>query len=239
MKDEIYKHVSDFLLPFAFNDSVANVFDNMIGRSIPGYSMLQWLLARIAVHSYQPSTIILDLGCATGETLFQIASLNLSGNGPVPFMRGVDFSQGMIDQAIKKCRQIPQAIFDCASIVGYPMPQCSVVLLVFTLQFVPQVERPIILNAIYSALCKGGILLLCEISESGLQHDCFEELHEQFKREHGYSDIEIQQKRRALENVLVPLTDAENCAMMQDAGFESISPFFRCLQFSGWIAQKA
>ena len=63
-------------------------------------------------------------------------------------------------------------------------------------------------------------------------------LHEDFKRAHGYSDLEVSQKRAALENVLVPESIADHKSRLMKAGFSRFFPWFQCFNFASLIAFK-
>ena len=54
------------------------------------------------------------------------------------------------------------------------------------------------------------------------------DLHHEFKRAQGYSDLEIAQKRASLENVLVPNTVDQHIERLLAAGFESARLYIRC-----------
>ena len=64
------------------------------------------------------------------------------------------------------------------------------------------------------------------------------ELHHQFKRDNGYSDLEVARKRNALENVLLPETLAQHKQRLADAGFSSCDVWFQCFNFASLIALK-
>ena len=110
----------------------------------------------------------------------------------------------------------------------------------FTLQFIPLVERKDILAKIYNGLNKGGCLILSEklafadIDENEMQID----LHHAFKKSNGYSDLEIAQKRSALENVLIPETKEMHVQRLKETGFIQVFPWFQCFNFSSFIAIK-
>ena len=80
----------------------------------------------------------------------------------------------------------------------------------FTLQFIPPVDREALLKRIYDGLNPGGMLVLSEkIRHPTLTgNELLVDLHHQFKRDNGYSELEVSQKRAALEKVM--LTDTFN-----------------------------
>ena len=86
----------------------------------------------------------------------------------------------------------------------------------------------------------GGALILSEkvaFSEKSKQ-DFFTNLHHTFKSANGYSDLEISQKRTALENVLIPETISAHRERLYTAGFHKIEVWFQCFNFVSIIAIK-
>jgi tRNA (cmo5U34)-methyltransferase len=116
----------------------------------------------------------------------------------------------------------------------------SVVLLVLTLQFVRPLNRDRLLDDIYRGLRPGGCLILVEkvLGETPLFNRLFIKHYYELKRRNGYSELEIAQKREALENVLVPYRLEENRDLLVRHGFQSIDVFFKWYNFSGLIAVK-
>ncbi|NQZ60390.1 MAG: hypothetical protein HRT88_23330 [Lentisphaeraceae bacterium] len=62
--------------------------------------------------------------------------------------------------------------------------------------------------------------------------------YENFKAGNGYSDLEIANKRQALENILVPGSLDENISQLTDAGFEETETIFKWLNFATFAAFK-
>ena len=52
-----------------FDQTVANVFDDMLRRSIPQYEVMRSAVHEVARRFAKPGTDIIDLGCSRGETL--------------------------------------------------------------------------------------------------------------------------------------------------------------------------
>ena len=63
-------------------------------------------------------------------------------------------------------------------------------------------------------------------------------IYYEYKKNQGYSDYEIAQKREALENVLIPFTIDENIQMCKDAGFKNIDTIFQWSNLVTFIAKK-
>lgn len=236
LKDEMYKRKLKQIPAFKFNKEVADAFDDMVNRSVPFYKGQQKLLATLAVHYHKPGKIIYDLGCATGETLCEI-SKNKKGKDKVK-MTGIDLSPYMLKIARHKCSDFPDINFVKGDILKADIANPGVVILTYVLHFIEIKKREILLSKIFNALEKGGAVLISDkIRCNELEKD-FNKLHDIFKSENNYSKLEIQQKKKAIENVLNPLTYEENKTMLHDCGFRTVEIFFQHLNFCGFIAIK-
>lgn len=235
-KDEITK-VSDF----KFGTTVVNVFDDMVSRSVPYYDETQRMLAEIAADHAREGSNVYDLGCSTGTTLIGIDALIPSD---IRFV-GIDESPEMIDKCHLKLKEAG-FVRPYELKVGdlhqekLPIANASVVILCLTLQFVRPLYRERLLKNIYDGLNPGGILLLVEkvLAESSIFNRDFIKYYYNYKRRNHYSEMEISQKREALENVLIPYKLSENLLLLKEAGFADCETFFKWYNFSGMIAYK-
>ena len=238
-KDEVYSKPMTAIEAFRFDESVTDVFRDMIERSVPGYGLVLQLIGVIAEKYGQPNTRAYDLGCSLGASTLQLRQ-HLPHSCHVI---GVDNSEAMVtrctanlgrDHSAATCEILLEDLRETK------IENASVVILNFTLQFVPDEERSAILGTICEGLNKGGILLLAEKVkfEDTSRQDLMTELHHDFKKQHGYSDLEISQKRAALENVLIPNTEEEHIQRMQNAGFTVVEQCMRCLNFSTFLGIK-
>lgn len=233
--DEI-KQASDF----KFGKKVATVFDDMVNRSVPFYQEIQRMISEIAADHAVAGTDIYDLGCSTGTT---IIGMNENVDPSIRFV-GVDDSREMLDKCKLKLEHIgftrPYELV-LADLNGQVnVSNASVTVLCLTLQFIRPMFREKILKRIYDGLVPGGILILVEkilAEESRFNRD-FINYYYNMKRRHSYSEMEIAQKREALENVLIPYKLSENILMLKEAGFGHCEVFFKWYNFSGIIAQK-
>jgi len=240
-KDSIYNQLLEDLKPFRFDTAVAEVFDDMISRSVPGYEPVQSLSLKVAEHFAQSQTAIYDLGCSSGTTL----SL-LSHSSKIPQSTkiiGVDNSPSMLEKARKKLSAQNQnrvVTLECEELGTLNFERSSTVLLNYTLQFLPVKERLPLVKKIFNALAPGGALLLSEKvrCQSKELQEFVTSSHHAFKRNNGYSQLEISQKRQALEDVLVPLSLSENRNLLLEAGFDSAEPLLVSLPFATYIAIK-
>lgn len=225
---------------FAFNNETAKVFDDMVGRSVPFYGELQRMTAEMARDFAQPGTTLYDLGCATGTTF---ALLDPVVDPSVNFV-GIDNSDEMLDKARAKMKAASERRnieFRCADIHGMgPLSNASFVVMILTLQFVRPLHRERVVKAVFDGMNeRGGFILIEKLTaqDSGINR-LFIDYYHGMKRRQGYSDLEIAQKREALENVLIPYRIEENMDLLRNAGFRSVETFFRWYNFCGILATK-
>lgn len=238
MKDKLFKS-NKRAGKFRFDESVAEVFDDMLARSIPYYADLQLMITTLAAKHYREGTAIYDLGCSTGTTI-----INLSSGIKEKSLKiiGVDSSQPVIERARLKLENagLTNAELVCRDVMDVEIKNASVVIMNYTLQFIPPEKRHVLLKKIYEGLVPGGVLLLSEkvVEDSSQATELFVEEYYDFKRTMGYSELEISKKREALDDVLIPFTTEEEFELLGGAGFEASSIFFKCYNFASFIAFK-
>ena len=239
-QDTIYSKKLPSVPPFEFNENVAGVFNDMIHRSVPLYRETVKRQAQLAARFYQKETAIIDLGCSNGN--FGMRLLHEMGKHPLR-MVAVDNSapmlaiyQGLLDNhpAGEQIELVQANIQDLA------LEPASVVVLNLTLQFLPMAQRDALVSSIHDALVPGGILLITEkvVHKEGCLSDLQQEFYYRFKGENGYSNLEISQKRDALENVLVPETVETHTARFNAAGFTKVDIWQKWFNFTSFICMK-
>ncbi len=239
--DAIYAVPLQNIVDFQFDDRVVAVFPDMIQRSVPGYGMIVSTIGILAGKYAQAGSHCYDLGCSLGAVTL---AMGQRITAPGCDIISVDNSPAMIERgrellALHTVATIPVTMI-CGDLQAVTIENASVVVLNFTLQFIPPAERLSLIRRIYGGLRPGGILILSEkiaFSEPGCHH-FHEELHHDFKRANGYSDLEISQKRTALEKVMIPETLACHQERLQAAGFSSSERWFQCFNFVSLVAFK-
>lgn len=239
--DTIYASPLQQIVDFKFDERVVAVFPDMIQRSVPGYGMIVANIGILAGRYAQAQSHCYDLGCSLGA-----ASLSMSQHITQPDcdIIAVDSSPAMIQRgrellALDAAPNVPVTMI-CADIQDVSIEAASVVVLNFTLQFIQTTERLALMKRIYKGLRPGGILILSEkiaFSASEQQH-FHEALHHDFKRANGYSDLEISQKRSALEKVMIPEPITSHYERLKDAGFSASELWFQCFNFASLVAIK-
>jgi tRNA (cmo5U34)-methyltransferase len=227
---------------FTFNDEVASVFDDMLDRSVPFYQEIQRMTAELAADFAQPGTNLYDLGCSTCNPFIYIDRV-MPRESDVRFV-GVDNSPEMIEKARAKLDAAkfsrPYSLQTADLNMGVEIDNASVVLMVLTLQFVRPLYRERLVKAIWEGIKDDGCLILVEkvLGEHSTFNRLFIQHYYEMKLRKGYSQLEISQKREALENVLVPYRLEENKELLRAVGFRHVDVFFKWYNFCGIIALK-
>ncbi|PCH61880.1 MAG: carboxy-S-adenosyl-L-methionine synthase CmoA [SAR86 cluster bacterium] len=226
---------------FVFDAKVANVFSDMINRSVPGYSTIISMIAVLAQQYCREDSTVYDLGCSLGAaTVAMGTQINCSNYKIV----AVDNSSAMVDkltpiiQNNSKLASITE--IRCEDILHTEISNASVVVLNFTLQFIPVEQRDRLLRHIYQGMKEGGIVIISEkiVFEDAQLNQIFIDTYHRFKASQGYSALEIAQKRSALENVLMPESIDIHRRRMADIGFKSFDAWFQCFNFASFVAFK-
>lgn len=239
-RDNLFAELRADKAMFSFNDSVVDVFPDMIQRSVPGYSTVVRMTGVLAEQYAQPLSSIYDIGCSLGESI-RSAERALAGNsssGRDCRLIGIDNSAAMIRRAQEQADPNSAIDWMVADALEVKFTPCSVVILNFTLQFIPVDQRLYLLKSIRAAMMPGGLLILSEkltMSDPAMDKLMID-LHHDFKRSQGYSELEIAQKRDAIENVLIPETTQAHSNRLSEAGFSRSSIWFQCLNFASFIA---
>lgn len=226
---------------FRFDASVARVFPDMIRRSVPGYTTIIPMIEVITEQYAQPGSNCYDLGCSLGAST--LAMRHGIAHEDCALI-GVDNSAAMIERCEHYIalddHPLPVAL-RCEDIRLTELDNASVTTLNFTLQFVAPEQRNALLTRIAAATRPGGVLILSEklrFEDNG-EEAIQTRLHHEFKRANGYSDLEISQKRSAIEQVLIPETLASHHARLREAGFDQVLVWYQCFNFVSMLAIKA
>jgi tRNA (cmo5U34)-methyltransferase len=239
-RDQIFAEAKEIVTDFKFDQRTATVFDDMVGRSVPFYDEIQRMIGELTADFAVAGTRVQDLGCATGTTMLVV---DKTVDKDVTLI-GVDNSAEMLERAEQKFSQ--HGMTHAYELVNGDLEtysdfhDTSVALMVLTLQFVRPLQRERIVGEICRKLNPGGALILVEKLSFAptLINRLFIKYYYDMKKRNGYSDVEIAQKREALENVLIPYRMDENVDLLREAGFRHVEEFFRWYNFCGIIALK-
>ena len=237
MRDKLFNNQSD-IVDFRFDESVVSVFDDMVKRSVPGYEAMIQMIGLLTRTYGKDNSNYYDLGASTGATTLALALNNKNAN--VRFL-AVDNSVQMVDQ----CQQnlgdkIDNLEVICSDINDICIENASIVVLNLTLQFIDIDKRDALVTKIYDGLNPGGVLIISEkvhVNDKNEQAQ-LTELHMEFKRANGYSELEIANKRQSLENVLLTENSETHLKRLSKCGFIGSTCYFQCLNFASFLSVK-
>lgn len=242
--DRVFAEPREQIEPFEFNDTVASVFDDMIERSIPGYRSIVLQTGMLTAKFAVPDTLCYDLGSSLGAATLsmreQLAACHKDQARRFS-ITAIDSSEAMLSRMRSRVVQDDNPVSvttELADIANYDFKKHSVAVLNFTLQFIPLADRVDTIRSIAESMVTGGALILSEklVFENAEQQQLLTSMYENFKKANGYSELEISQKRDALENVLIPETLNTHKARLLDNGFSSVEVWFQCFNFASLVA---
>jgi len=222
---------------FEFDEAVASVFDDMLSRSVPFYDEVRKLVISLILAEQKEDMRVLDLGSSTAKFL-----LDLHAKKSVKMrLKGLDNSQAMLDRAEQKCQAFGADIeLELADMLEYDYNNEDVIVANYTLQFIRPMQRLELMKKLYEGLSEEGMFIFSEkvVFEDKVLDKEMIDIYYEYKKEQGYSEYEIAQKREALENVLIPFTIKENIQMCKDAGFSKIETVFQWANFVTFVVKK-
>lgn len=233
MRDNIFNKTSP-KKKFVFNEKVANVFDDMLNRSVPFYSEVTRMTVELISAFHKEGGHILDIGTSLGRTLSALRHAL-----PDAKLTGVDSSESMIKKATVNLKDNNCKLI-CSKIQDIEIPKSEAIILNYTLQFIEPSARPHLLKKIYDSLSPGGIIIITEKVKTGRKKfdNLTVDLYYNFKKRNGYSELEISQKRDALEKVLRSSTSNNYIKLLENTGFKYSDIFFKWHNFASFIAVK-
>lgn len=230
---------------FAFDDQVASVFEDMINRSVPGYSTIISMIGVLAERYCGAGSTIYDLGASLGGASFAVAQQLPHDDYRII---AIDNSEAMTSRLSAKLAALGElggketSRIECRheDLRDSKIEDASMVILNFTLQFIEPAAREALMRKIYDGMRPGGLLIISEKIQfpDPALNELFIDLYHRFKETQGYSKLEISQKRAALENVLIPETLAAHRERLNSAGFHSVDTWFQCFNFASMVAFK-
>ena len=242
-KDSIFLDSTNAPGEFEFNAEVAEVFDDMLERSIPLYLEQQVMIRDLCRNLWIPGTTVYDLGCSTATTLIGLGR----ELPPSAHLVGYDSSRPMLERARRNVEEnglqdridLRHADLN-GSLTDVGLEGAGIVLMCWTLQFIRPLRRDDLIRCIHDALVDGGVLIVTEkiLTNNGHVNRFFIDLYHDFKRRRGYSNVEIGRKREALENVLVPYRVEENVDLFRRNGFDLVETFFQWFNFAGFLCVR-
>lgn len=239
-KDTLFATPITNLGDWQFDEKVAEVFPDMIKRSVPGYSNIITMIGMLATRFVTPNSTIYDLGCSLGAATLSIRRNIEAKNCKII---AIDNSAGMVERCQRNVHSYkantPVEIIK-GDILDINIQNASMVVLNFTLQFIALNVRQQLINRIYQGLNPGGVLVLSEkfnFSDEKIGNLLFN-MHYDFKRANGYSELEISQKRNMLENSMLTDSISKHKSRLFASGFNHCDLWFQCFNFGSLLAIK-
>ncbi len=227
---------------FTFNEEVVKVFPDMIRRSAAGYTSIVENIGHLAPIFAQENSKIYDLGSSLGAVSMVLRSAIKQPNCTIV---AIDNSAAMVEKSQEYFKAQEMMVEELlpievvqADITEFDYEPASLFAMNFTLQFIPREERLALLSKIRTALLPGGALFMSEKLrfQDPKQQQFLNDLHIEFKRSNGYSELEIAQKRESLEDVMKIDTFEEHKARLLAAGFSEVYLWFQCINFASIVA---
>ena len=234
-KDQIFAESFSQIKAFEFDEKVVSVFPDMIKRSVPGYDTILKGLAMLAMKYVQPNTAVYDLGASLGAVSLTVDQ----AIGPKSVkIYAIDNSEPMISALQDSLSQVEtnnSIRTQLADIANTSIDHASMVVSNFTLQFIAVEKRAELCASIYAGLIEGGVFVLSEKIQSS---DLMIDYYHGYKKINGYSDMEVAQKRQALEDSLKPDTLQVWQQRLETAGFKQVEVWFKAFNFISIVALK-
>jgi len=242
-EDKLYRSRDSGMEPFRFNSAVAEVFPDMLRRSIPGYAATLEAIGSLASRYVTDGSNCYDLGCSLGAATLAMRQGIRASNCRIV---AVDNSPAMLERcseivAADRTAAKPTAIdIQMEDVRETVIANASMVVMNYTLQFLDLQDRDAMIKRICDGLVPGGLLLLSEkvTDDNSHMNQLLIDLHEEHKRRNEYSELEISRKRAALDNVLVPETVGAHRQRLIKAGFAHSGVWLRYFNFVSIVAIK-
>jgi tRNA (cmo5U34)-methyltransferase len=185
-----------------FDKAVAKTFPEHARQHIPNYEQVVVQSVHVC-NMYPKNSKIVDVGCATGETLTQLYTAGFTN------IYGVDNSQDMLD----RCPNFATLIHSNS----FPKESFDVVLINWTLHFIKNKEQ--YLKDVFGNISAGGALVLSE--KTSLDPFAIKMYHD-FKRKQGVSEEDIIIKEQLTKDVMFIDNTEWYLATLKNIGFSKI-----------------
>ena len=209
-----------------FSFETIDNFDDHIASSIPNYDLLNESVLSLSKFFVVPETRVIDLGCSTGNLLKQIEHSGLK--------LGIDKAENLLPSDEQNTVFLDGLIEDFRD-YGHT----SLVLSLFTLQFMPRKSRLDVLCRIHDSLISKGAFIWAEkvYANSGVEQDLMNFAHYDFKRK-NFTAEEILSKEEDLRSIMRLNTSDENERLARDAGFGKGIKFWKFFNFEATLYIK-
>jgi tRNA (cmo5U34)-methyltransferase len=226
------------MVDFSFAE-IAPDFDAHIDASIPGYGRLMWWCEKFSRRFVQNGTMVIDIGCSTGALLKRIRDANQPSRQSVHYL-GIDIEKSFGQHWRERCQQNMRfEVQDALTFNGFE--NASLLVILFTLQFIPERQKIDLLRRVFDGLVEGGALIIAEktlASCSALQ-ELITFTYYDHKRQ-AFTAEQILNKESRLRGLMTPWTKAWLVETLHAAGFQAqdIESFWQEGPFIAYVGQK-
>jgi tRNA (cmo5U34)-methyltransferase len=239
-KDSIFKVGNFNDLTFTFNEEVTEVFEDMIDRSVPGYTSSLRLIENLSRKYFIEGTHCYDLGCSLGASSMSLIKAMGKREGKI---FAIDNSPAMIaacEQEYADLIKTGKVKFIKQDVNEAQIDKASIVVINFVLQFLNSKDRDGLLKKVFLGMKQGALLILSEKIhfDNKFRNQTIDNLHHQFKSNNGYSKMEISRKRDALEGVLMTDLETLHLKRLESIGFKKVRKVMTNLNFMTLVAEK-
>ena len=208
--------------PFEF-DTIED-FDKHINLSIPSYETLSDVFTGVACAFAQPESSVVDLGCSTGKFLSELPKANdcnyigIDKTKLKNIHKGFELTIGDVEKVLPNLDNV------------------SVVVSMFTLQFMGKLKRKRVLSHIKEKVLEGAIFLVAEkvYLDDPLIQTLVHKMHIQEKRKSFY-DKEILDKDTQLAISMFCKTEKELLEELSEIG--NVSKVWQSYNFMGFTVR--
>ena len=171
-------------MTWKFDSTIASTFVDHARQHIPNYDQVIDKSVSVCEYYLSKTSSIIDVGCATGQTLRQLNQAGFTN------LTGVESSQDML----KYCDHSTARILHSSN---FPAESFDGVICNWTLHFIK--NKLEYLKDIYQSLPKGGILIL---SEKTSLDPLLISLYHQWKSQQGVAEEDIKSKEFAVKDIM-------------------------------------
>lgn len=188
-------------------------FDSHISNSIPNYSTLTEMILSVTPFITMPYTSIIDIGAGTCELLNRI-------DHDANLKYAIEPSAHLLYQNDFRLHRWNKTVEDSLNILP---TDASLIMSIFTLQFIRKDKRQEIVNKIHESLVPNGGFIWAEKvrCDHSLHQEMLTFAHYDLKRKVFTAD-EILDKEQDLRRLMRPNTTVENLQIARNAGFKNI-----------------
>ncbi len=222
---------------WSFEGNVNKYFDVHVKKSVPLYTETHNLICNFSDYFINQNSTVYDIGCSTGTLLKKIAKRHKDIENLK--LIGFDISENMVEHSKKNCK-LNNVKYYKKDITKTKLKQSSIILSVYTMQFIRPKERQDIINKIYESLEWGGGFFLFEKvrgSDARFQ-EMMQNVYTEFKLSNKFTSEEIINKTKSLKGILEPFSSSGNLGLLERSGFKDIETIFRYNCFEGYLAIK-